>query len=104
MFQRRYALPRDASATYGDHLGPKIQTLLKQIVRMKIIHTSRNIFDFSRKTETHVLNMFLYTERYTESEYDIQNINLLFNIHQQCQNTFDKTNVFQTFPKTSGTL
>ena len=31
--------------------------------------------------------MFLYTEKDTESGYDIQNINLYYKIHQQHQNT-----------------
>ena len=33
-------LPRDASATKGDHLGPKIAKHLKKIVRTKTVHTS----------------------------------------------------------------
>ena len=33
--------------------------------------------------------MFLYRVKYTESEYDIQNKDLLYKIHQQCQNTFE---------------
>ena len=33
--------------------------------------------------------MFLYTEKYTEAESDIQNNNLLNKIHQKCQNTFE---------------
>ena len=33
--------------------------------------------------------MFPYRDKYTESEYDIQNNNLLYKIHQKCQNTFD---------------
>ena len=32
--------------------------------------------------------MFPYRVKYTESEYDIQNNNLFYKIHQQCQNTF----------------
>ena len=38
--------------------------------------------------------MIIYTEKYTESESDIQNNNLLYKIHQQHQNTFDKLVVF----------
>ena len=33
--------------------------------------------------------MFAYTEKYTESEYDIQNDHLLYRIDQKCQNTFE---------------
>ena len=33
--------------------------------------------------------MFPYTEKYTESESDIQNNDLLYKIDQQCQNTFE---------------
>ena len=32
--------------------------------------------------------MFLYTEKYTESKYDIQNNNFFYKIGQQCQNMF----------------
>ena len=33
--------------------------------------------------------MFPYTVEYTESEYDIQNNNLLSKTHKQCKNTFE---------------
>ena len=33
--------------------------------------------------------MFPYGLKYTESEYDIQNIDLLYKIDKECQNTFD---------------
>ena len=33
--------------------------------------------------------MFLYRVKYTESESDIQNNDLLYKIDQQCQNTFE---------------
>ena len=33
--------------------------------------------------------MFRYTVKHTESEYDIQNNDLLYKIDQQYQNTFD---------------
>ena len=36
--------------------------------------------------------MFPYTEKYKESESDIQDNNLLYTIHQHCQNTFQKPN------------
>ena len=32
--------------------------------------------------------MFPYRVKYTESEYDIQNNNLLYKINQKCQNAF----------------
>ena len=41
--------------------------------------------------------MFPYTVKYTESASDIQNINLLHKIDQQCQNTFDFLNIFEKF-------
>ena len=47
--------------------------------------------------------MFLYTEKYTESESDIQNNDLLYKINQQCQNTFEvfeqigKSKIFNLF-------
>ena len=40
--------------------------------------------------ESYFKTMFPYTVKYTEAEYDIQNINLLYNTHQTCQNTFTK--------------
>ena len=44
--------------------------------------------------------MFPFTEKYTEPEYDIQNINLLYKIHQQCQTTLDLLGHFRnTFQK-----
>ena len=39
--------------------------------------------------------MFTYTEKYTEFEYDIQNNNVLYNIHQNCQNTFESLDLFE---------
>ena len=33
--------------------------------------------------------MFLYRVEYTDSEYDIQNNDLLYKIDQKCQNTFE---------------
>ena len=44
--------------------------------------------------------MFPYTEKYTESESDIQNNNFFYNIGPKCQNTFDFWDVFGKFPKT----
>ena len=40
--------------------------------------------------------MFPYTEKYTESESDIQNNDLLYKIDHKCQNTFE---LFEKFPK-----
>ena len=39
--------------------------------------------------------MFLYRVKYTESEYDIQNNDLLYKIDQQCQNTFEILDNFE---------
>ena len=47
--------------------------------------------------------MFPYTVKYTESESDIQNINLLNKIHQQCQNTFEFLEGFGKFEKIKNT-
>ena len=46
--------------------------------------------------------MFPYTEKYTESESDIQNNDLLYKTHQKHQNTFQilensKNKIFQNF-------
>ena len=38
--------------------------------------------------------MFPHRVEYTESESDIQNNNLLYKIHQECQNTSDICFVF----------
>ena len=38
--------------------------------------------------------MFPYTEKYIESEADIQNNNLLYKLDQQCQNTFEFLETF----------
>ena len=38
--------------------------------------------------------MFPYRVKYTESEYDIQNNDLLYKIDQQCQNTFVMLEMF----------
>ena len=35
------------------------------------------------------LNMFRYTQKYTDSDKRIQNNNLLYKLHQQYQNTFE---------------
>ena len=43
--------------------------------------------------------MFPYTEKYKESQYDIQNNNLLYNIHHKCPNTFEQIDVSK-FSKT----
>ena len=39
--------------------------------------------------------MFPYTVKYTESESNIQNNNLLYKAHQRCQNTFKKLENFE---------
>ena len=39
--------------------------------------------------------MFPYRVKYTESEYDLQDNNLLYKIHQQCQNTFELLEFFR---------
>ena len=39
--------------------------------------------------------MFPYTEKYTESEYDIQNDDFLYKIKQKCQITFKMLEVFK---------
>jgi hypothetical protein len=44
--------------------------------------------------------MFLYRVKYTESEYDIQNNDLFYKIHQQHHNTFqtpDSSNISKHF-------
>ena len=44
--------------------------------------------------------MFPYTGKYTESEYDIQNNNLLYKLDQHCQNTLEHIEIFEHFRKT----
>ena len=43
--------------------------------------------------------MFLYRVKYTETEYDIQNNDLLYKIDQEWQNTFENLELFRTFLK-----
>ena len=43
--------------------------------------------------------MIPYTEKYTESESDIQNSDLLYKKDQQCKNTFEKLEKKETFEK-----
>ena len=53
-----------------DHLGPKIMNISPKIFRTKIVHTSGTFF-----VKAYFFN-FIYTEKDTESEFHIQNINL----------------------------
>ena len=43
--------------------------------------------------------MFPYTIKYTDSESDIQNINLLYKIDQTCRNTFELLDFLETSEK-----
>ena len=43
----------------------------------------------SKNVETYLQSMFPYTEKYTESEYEIQNKDLLYKIHNKCPNAFE---------------
>ena len=43
--------------------------------------------------------MFVYTEKYTESESDIQNNDSLYKTHQKHQNTFDLLEQFGKIEK-----
>ena len=49
-------------------------------------HFLENVRFFLRK----ICLMFPYTVKYTESESDLQNTNLLYKTQQQCQNTLEK--------------
>ena len=74
----------------GDHLGPKIPKYFNKILSTRIIHTSGIVFEIVRKIiQKIILTMSPYRDEYTESESDIQNNNLLYKIHQQCQTTFE---------------
>ena len=93
---RRYTLPRDASATYGDHLGPKTPTNLKQMISTKIVHTSGTFLELVWKNVKNTFEtMFPYRVKYNESESDIKNNNLLFKIHQKYQNAFELLEHFE---------
>ena len=48
--------------------------------------------------------MFPYRVKYPESEYDIQNNDLLYRIHQQCQTTFGFLENVGKFRKTQKQL
>ena len=41
--------------------------------------------------------MFPHRVKYAESEYDTQNNDLFYKIHQQCQNTFEHLEQFRKF-------
>ena len=45
--------------------------------------------------------MFPYRVKYNESEYDIQDINLLYKIHPKHQNALEDLEKFGTFRKTN---
>ena len=72
------------------------------MVRTKIVHTSGMFWViFVRKhLKKNILTMFPYRVKYIESESDIQNIDLLYKIHQKCQNTFDLGGVDKLHKKT----
>ena len=53
-----------------------------------MVHTSGT---FVLENVKYLYITFIYIEIYTESEPDIQNNSLLYKIHQECQNTFDKS-------------
>ena len=55
-----------------------------------------HFWDFGGKIENENVQKYfyitcLYTVKYNESEYHIENNNLLYKIHQQCPNTFEQT-------------
>ena len=53
----------------------------------------------SKNVETNLQPMFPYRVKCTESESDIQNINLLYKIDQQCHNTFELLDHFEKLQK-----
>ena len=60
----------------------------------------RSIWIFRENIQISILTMFLYTVKYTESEFDIQNNNLLYNLHQTYHNIFkNKSNEVFYFSK-----
>ena len=70
------------------------------MVRTKIVHTSETFFEhFRRNVQKYIKTMFPYRVKYTESEYDIQNNDLLYKIDQTCQDTFDILENFVIIPK-----
>ena len=79
-------LPRDASATYGDHLVPKISN---KMVSTEIIHTSGVFLTISENMLKNTFDLCSHRVKYTESEYDIQHNHLLNKTHQKHQNNFE---------------
>ena len=63
------------------------------MVSTKTVHTSGTLFEKKKKRKENVQKciqpMFPYRVTYTESEYDIQNNDLLYKIHPKCQNIFE---------------
>ena len=61
------------------------------MVSMKNLHTYGTFVENqkSKKTKHVFLTMFPYRVKYTESDYDIQNHDLLYIIHQNVKNKFE---------------
>ena len=78
--------------------GP-VRTKKSQQFGTKIAHTSGKIVDLagvehfrflrSDNVEQYLWSIIPYTEKYTESESDNQNKDLLYKINQNCQNIFE---------------
>ena len=65
------------------------------MVRTRIVHSSGTLFENVRKHVQQIIEpMFLYRVKYTESESDIQNNDLLYKLHNKCPNTFEMLKSF----------
>ena len=86
----------------GDHLGPKIPKHLKRMASTKNVHTSGTFSNILEKMSKNILNHVpIYRVKYTESKSDIQNNDLLYTTHQQCQNTLDLLEQMKTLEKSN---
>ena len=57
---------------------------------MPLVLCAGTFFEFVWKNVKQLFKtMFPYRVKYNESEYDIQNNDLLYKIEQKCQNTFE---------------
>ena len=60
------------------------------MVRTKIVHTTGTCLEmFENNDKTYLKTTFLYRVKYTESESDIQNDDLLYKIPPKCQNAIE---------------
>ena len=69
---------------------PQNPNNINKILSTEIVHTFGTVLNIFENISNICLNHVpIYRVKYTGSEYDIQNNDLVYKTHQQCQNTFD---------------